>query len=1011
MKRDSYSDQKSHASFQPRSLQSASEPTQLNQPNHHSSAPASKVSAPNWLSKASSWVSDKVQTAQNLLNDSGDAIASDQILPGLKGTANQPLVGVIDTGYGRDEHGSKMVEAIQKKNPQAAIWKGGGVGTGGGLESLAEFVDVAKATGHSHAVANLSFDLTEVHPDGSTSTRTQLTAKEQSALAYARDNGVLVVASSGNQGGVMSALGQASQPSDNLIVVGAANEGDRAPYSSYGKGLDLVAEVGTAGTSSAAANVTGTIAKLWSTNPELSNQQINQILTTTATDLKTPGWDAETGAGLLNSTGAIDLASQTIPQTAPKSVAQTVVFSGAKLTQKGSAFGTTPSIKSRSWTSLDGAIASDRPNWDWGDIGHGVLDVAGFIPVVGAVADVANSGWYAAEGDYANAAISLASAVPGVGDAFAAGAKAVKATKAITEGVQVAKAIPSVAKVTDTASHIAVKAPPIDIPKVVPVKSSPISVAKTPTKEVPTTSSSKIAPPTQAPPVQSVSTTPKVAPVKSNSINVTGTPTKEVPTTSSSKIAPSSTGKSEATPSVGTPKTTTGSSGGNLQKAVAATTVAATVAATVAPIVSKGDSKPNPSGSNPAPTAPPDPKLTPPPNTLNNGPGSTPPTKSKQPDAQKHTIQPGDTLWKIAQDQLGNGDRWHELRKLDGSSFTEQEASRLKPGDAIVVPGAQSNVAQSPTKSPWSPPPMEQPDPTPYIHDTRDLKYAQDTGILSRLHEIRQGESLSQFADRIKTRIYDKNGVEITNSNQAPMPEKTNGTPSPELNNPNGGRPAAELLPGNATPQQIATLQAILDQHPDSDIQSRATTPAGRKEILDRIREVMDNPEQSYNPYSTQPDLSDPSMNIRIPSGSTEEDRRQLGVAQGGENLPDSDRLLPLSDNSTGEIPGQLSGRIGMIPGQIADRMRGMHFDNFRQFRETLWKFVEQDPSLREGWSTNNLDRMRQGKSPFTPETEHVGGERVYQLDHSHDLQHGGGVYDLDSIRIVTPRSHDEYGN
>ncbi|NJK51887.1 MAG: S8 family serine peptidase [Leptolyngbyaceae cyanobacterium SU_3_3] len=209
---------------------------------------------------------------------------------------NQPLVGVIDSGFGANEHGSKVVEAIQKENPQAQIWKGGGVGAGDGLKSLVEFVDTAKATGHTQAVANLSFDLTEVHPDGSISTRSQLTAEEQSALTYARDNGVLVVASSGNQGGAMSALGQASQPSDNLIVVGAANGQDRAVYSSYGQGLDLVAEGGSAGTSLAAAKVTGTIANIWNANPGLNDRQVSQILAATSTDLKTPGWDTETGA-------------------------------------------------------------------------------------------------------------------------------------------------------------------------------------------------------------------------------------------------------------------------------------------------------------------------------------------------------------------------------------------------------------------------------------------------------------------------------------------------------------------------------------------------------------------------------------------------------------------------------------------------------------------------------------------------------------------------------------------
>jgi len=430
MKRDSYSDQQAHTSFQPQSSQPAIEPTQLSQPVHHSSS-TSDVGA-KWLNKASGWMADKLQTAQNFVNDSGGTIAPDQILPALKGTAkpalsqadrtNQPLVGVIDAGFGTNEHGGKMVAAIQKENPQAKIWQGGGVGTGSGLESLTEFVDVAKATGQ-RAVANLSFDLTEVHPDGSSSTRAQLTAKEQSALSYARDNGVLVVASSGNQGGAMSALGQASQPSDNLIVVGAAKGGDRASYSSYGNGLDLVADVGVAGTSSAAATVTGTIAKLWNTNPGLNSQQVEQMLTTTATDLKTPGWDAETGAGLLNSGAAIALATHTAPEA--------IVFSGAQLIQQvpGSLGGAT-------WESRNGAVASERSAGfgDWlKDNAHGVLDVAGFIPVVGAVADVANAGLYAVEGDHANAALSAVAAVPGIGDAAAA-------VKLANRGVQAVQA-------------------------------------------------------------------------------------------------------------------------------------------------------------------------------------------------------------------------------------------------------------------------------------------------------------------------------------------------------------------------------------------------------------------------------------------------------------------------------------------------------------------------------------------------------------------------------------------
>ena len=55
--------------------------------------------------------------------------------------------------------------------------------------------------------------------------------------------------------------------------------------------------------------------------------------------------------------------------------------------------------------------------------------MAGFIPGVGAVADLANAGFYAAEGDYLNAGLSLVSAIPGIGDTVALAKKSVNAVK------------------------------------------------------------------------------------------------------------------------------------------------------------------------------------------------------------------------------------------------------------------------------------------------------------------------------------------------------------------------------------------------------------------------------------------------------------------------------------------------------------------------------------------------------------------------------------------------------
>lgn len=73
------------------------------------------------------------------------------------------------------------------------------------------------------------------------------------------------------------------------------------------------------------------------------------------------------------------------------------------------------------------------------DVVHGVLDVAGFIPVVGAVADLANAAIYAAEGDWGNAALSAVSAVPGFGDAVGAVKILAKSANALGKALPKAK--------------------------------------------------------------------------------------------------------------------------------------------------------------------------------------------------------------------------------------------------------------------------------------------------------------------------------------------------------------------------------------------------------------------------------------------------------------------------------------------------------------------------------------------------------------------------------------------
>ena len=63
-----------------------------------------------------------------------------------------------------------------------------------------------------------------------------------------------------------------------------------------------------------------------------------------------------------------------------------------------------------------GEWISDNPS----AAGHLALDLFGLLPGVGEPADMINAAWYAAEGDYENASLSLAASVPGAGYAASA---------------------------------------------------------------------------------------------------------------------------------------------------------------------------------------------------------------------------------------------------------------------------------------------------------------------------------------------------------------------------------------------------------------------------------------------------------------------------------------------------------------------------------------------------------------------------------------------------------------
>ena len=174
-----------------------------------------------------------------------------------------------------------------------------------------------------------------------------MTTIEREALAYAEAAGVVVVAAAGNGGGDLIGDPTLDFPArlETVISVGALDRFmERAVYSSYGAhegedGLHVMAPGGIKdvtgngdgiiqntyafacgsgpadykqfalcsyyGTSMATPHVSGIAAMLLSVHPNLSAEQVRQVLRCAALDLGDPGYDAEYGAGMSFAPAAI----------------------------------------------------------------------------------------------------------------------------------------------------------------------------------------------------------------------------------------------------------------------------------------------------------------------------------------------------------------------------------------------------------------------------------------------------------------------------------------------------------------------------------------------------------------------------------------------------------------------------------------------------------------------------------------------------------------------------------
>ena len=157
----------------------------------------------------------------------------------------------------------------------------------------------------------------------------------QAAVDYAWSHGVVLCAATGNSGG--SSISYPARYT-NCIAVGATRfDGNRASYSQWGTGIDVVAPGGYVnldqngdgygdgilqqtfsgsptnfgyyffqGTSMATPHVAAVAALVKSKHPSYTNAQVRSAIESTCKDLGSPGYDTKFGFGLVNAAAAIN---------------------------------------------------------------------------------------------------------------------------------------------------------------------------------------------------------------------------------------------------------------------------------------------------------------------------------------------------------------------------------------------------------------------------------------------------------------------------------------------------------------------------------------------------------------------------------------------------------------------------------------------------------------------------------------------------------------------------------
>ncbi|MEL7159234.1 MAG: DUF4157 domain-containing protein, partial [Bacteroidota bacterium] len=193
---------------------------------------------------------------------------------------------------------------------------------------------------------------------------------------------------------------------------------------------------------------------------------------------------------------------------------------------------------------------------------------------------------------------------------------------------------------------------------------------------------------------------------------------------------------------------------------------------------------------------------------------------------------------------------------------------------------------------------------------------------------------------------------------------------------------------GGLEPQDFANLRYLF--HVGKDDLEWTFRMLNRVDDTDGLRSTL---RQSFRRRAMVPPGGSPPLSPKV-------EKAKPGIALGGEKLPvvaDGHQWL----RTTG-------GGVGLIPRHIADRLRNRNYANFAEFRADFWREVGNDPVLSVGFSPGNVTSMRKGKAPGAIPAQQHKGQKVYEIHHITPVEHGGDVYNLDNLSIVSPRFHHD---